>query len=501
VYEMYDDYIKYLVGQMRSFSDGIFDYLDKHTYEIPIIAKEDLAAIEKEYAKVEESASRFDEWKNKADEFAKKRIKKEKFMDKIAHMLKQMISPERKEDVLASKEEEPKTGWQRFSVWFLGKKTTSPLDKQRSKEKSFIDKFVEEHQDQEEVVGGNTAFSERFKNVRQLRIENQEELAEKKTGEENEAHNVLDRIRKSGQKNRDVMYKPQSYTALANVLMKDASIEVINSFPTFFKNMYKTLRFANITILSSTYTNTMILTSILAGAGALVLVGLVSFMVFLSPALVFANAFLAGIFGATATFLGFYLYPQYKMKERSRNINSNLPFAIDHMAAVTGAGVAPNKMFQLISESKEYGQVSVEIEKIVEYIELFGYDLMSAVGKVSSVCPSKRMKEFLGGFISTIESGGELKEYLRESANDAMLHYRLERQKFTDQISTFSDIYTGLMVASPLFFVAALSMVSILGGTVGNIDVNTLMIMGTYVFIPLLNVIFIVFMEMTQPSI
>ncbi|MFW5852463.1 MAG: hypothetical protein ACOCUR_00360 [Nanoarchaeota archaeon] len=57
------------------------------------------------------------------------------------------------------------------------------------------------------------------------------------------------------------------------------------------------------------------------------------------------------------------------------------------------------------------------------------------------------------------------------------------------------------MVASPLFFVAALSMISILGGTVGNMDINTLMILGTYVFIPMLNVLFIVFMEMTQPSI
>jgi archaellum biogenesis protein FlaJ (TadC family) len=82
-----------------------------------------------------------------------------------------------------------------------------------------------------------------------------------------------------------------------------------------------------------------------------------------------------------------------------------------------------------------------------------------------------------------------------------MLQYKLERQRYTESISTFSDIYTGIMVASPLFFVAVLSLVSILGGTVGNMDINTLMVLGTYVAIPAMNLLFMGFMELTQPNL
>ena len=284
-------------------------------------------------------------------------------------------------------------------------------------------------------------------------------------------------------------------------MAKSLSVEFINSFPDFFKTLYRNLRFGNLKFLLSTYTNMMIFSSILGGIGSMLFVSFISFLSFLPFVAVMANAFLGALLGSTFVFIGFYVYPKYRMLDRSRSINANLPFAVDHMAAVIGAGVSPSAMFGLISQSKEYGEVSIELEKIVEYVELFGYDILTAVGSVSAYCPSRQMKEFLEGFISTIESCGNLNSYLRGNADSSMLHYRLERQKFNESVSTFSDIYTGLMVASPLFFVAALSMVSILGGTVGNVDITTLMVVGTYIAIPLLNFVFIIFMELTQPAV
>lgn len=478
VYEIYDNYISYLVKQMKSLSDTIFNYVDKHSYDIPIVSQEEK---EKFQIKKEEHV---EGWDAKADEFAKKRLKKKSLFDQLASQITSLVVNDKKQDVL-SKE----------SVTEQIK-----MKRHHSKQSSFIDKFVQEHKSKEDVVGGRTAFSERFKSVRRIHLEKEEEFKAQDLGGENHRAEFFEKLN-NPKKVQSVSYKPTSYTALSNVLMKDFSLEFINSFPTFFKTLYKNLRHANINILSSTYTNTMVLSSILGGAGLMFLVGFFSVFAFLPLPMVVANAFLGGLMGITGVFMGFNFYPKYKMKDRERNVNTNLPFAIDHMAAVVSAGVSPNAMFQLISQSKEYGEVSVEIEKVVEYIELFGYDIMSAVEKVSEVSPSKQMKEFLEGFISTIESGGELKQFLRESADQTMLHYRLERQKFTESISTFSDIYTGLMVASPLFFVAALSMVSILGGTIGNMDVTTLMVLGTYVFIPLLNILFVVFMELTQPTI
>ncbi|MFP4189663.1 MAG: type II secretion system F family protein [Candidatus Woesearchaeota archaeon] len=508
VYAMYDDYISYLVSQMKQYSEGIFSYIDAHKFDIPIVSETDEEKeLEKDIAaQRSKKAAKGDKgWESSADEFAKRRkVGETPLMDKIAQNIYYTLFPKKKIDPLSEEKgkETDESSFKIFLDWFLGKNTKSYLDKNsKARKKSSLDKFIEERAKRSrDVVGKKTAFSKRFKNIRRMHLEGQEDLESKKLITKKDAQDFIERLntKKEGKK---VSYKPASYTALANVLMRDMGAEVVNAFPIFFKNLYKNLRFANIHILSNTYSNVMIFTSIIAGVGMFFLVGLLSLIAFAPLPVVLANSFLAGILGLAGTFMGFNMYPKALMKTRARSIDTNLPFAIDHMAAVTSAGVNPTEMFKLLSGSDEYKEVSVELEKIVEFSELFGYDLTTAIEKVSLTCPSKQMRDFFESFISNIESGGELKDYLRESADQAMLNYKLERQKYTESISTFSDIYTGLMVASPLFFVAALSMVSILGGTIGDMDVNTLMLLGTYVAIPAFNLLFIVLLEITQPSI
>jgi large subunit ribosomal protein L7/L12 len=44
------------------------------------------------------------------------------------------------------------------------------------------------------------------------------------------------------------------------------------------------------------------------------------------------------------------------------------------MSSVISSGVNPSVMFKMISSSREYGEISYEIEKVINYIEFFGYD-------------------------------------------------------------------------------------------------------------------------------
>ncbi|MCX6706812.1 MAG: type II secretion system F family protein, partial [Candidatus Woesearchaeota archaeon] len=164
-------------------------------------------------------------------------------------------------------------------------------------------------------------------------------------------------------------------------------------------------------------------------------------------------------------------------------------------------GVPPTKMFKLLVESEEYGQVAVEIGKIVEYVDLFGYDLLTAIKSVSLTVPSIALKEFLEGIVSTIESGSDIKEYLRNKSSEAMLAYELERQNYLETIATYSDVYTGILIAAPLFFIVALSLIGMLGGRLGGIDINLIIVIGTYGVIPAMNILFLLFIELTQPEV
>ncbi|MBI2143400.1 hypothetical protein HYU20_03595, partial [Candidatus Woesearchaeota archaeon] len=86
-------------------------------------------------------------------------------------------------------------------------------------------------------------------------------------------------------------------------------------------------------------------------------------------------------------------------------------------------------------------------------------------------------------------------------ADQAALTYNLERQRYNETVSTYSDIYTGLLIAAPLFFIASMALVNLLGGSLGGLGVDVVMAVGAYVVIPLLNVGFLLFLQFTQPEV
>ncbi len=297
------------------------------------------------------------------------------------------------------------------------------------------------------------------------------------------------------------VYSPSSIGFIANIFVRRIVLNLMDKFPRFFKDFYFTLRYANIKMLSNTYVNIMVFISILS---FLVMFPL-SFIILSFRDSTFAvnlfSALFLGVAASGVSFGYFYYSPNLKINKRIRSINTNMPFAIDHMSSVASSGVPPATMFKLIADSKEYGEVSVEVEKISNYIEFFGYDVITAMRSAAAICPSKNLKEFFDGFISTVESGGDLKNYLGQKSKEALLSYRLERQKYVEAVSTYSDIYTGVLIAAPLFFISTLALVSMLGGEIGGLPIGTVIGIGTYIVIPVLNMLFIVFLQMNQPQI
>jgi archaeal flagellar protein FlaJ len=297
------------------------------------------------------------------------------------------------------------------------------------------------------------------------------------------------------------VYKGNSLGLIANVTVKKVSLFMVDQFPDLFGRLYNALRAANIKVLSNTYVNIMILIS----AAVFLFSGTaLTFFFFAMNYELYQIALRAGLIsiGASiACLIIFYAYPFIKIKDRRKSITTNLPFAINHISSVAASGVPPTKMFELIAASGEYGEVAVEIRKIVDFITVFGYDSLTAVKAVAASTPSPAFKEFLEGLVSTVETGGDLDNFLKQKSDEATLTYQLERQRYNEAVGTYSDIYTGLLIAAPLFFIASLTMVNLLGGTVGGMGVDTLMTICSYVAIPVLNLGFIAFLQINQPEV
>lgn len=277
--------------------------------------------------------------------------------------------------------------------------------------------------------------------------------------------------------------------------------DIFRLSPQYFEPLKEAIINSDMNMIPESYVGVM---TAISTASALVAAALVAFESFyfgvgfwwallgmiILPALVFFAAF---------TFA--YLYPFQRVGAKRQSIDTNLPFAINHMAAIASSGVPPEKAFEMMAEFKEYGAVSTESRNLVRHIKAFGKDTLTAIRYTAANTPSKEFKELLYGILSVIETGGNLKDYLNEMAQIALFNYQLARRKYIETLSTYADIYTAILIAAPLFLVSILAVMNIIPGSlVGGITIEEFMQFGVYILIPGMNIAFLLFISYTQPE-
>ncbi|MBI4018653.1 MAG: type II secretion system F family protein [Candidatus Aenigmarchaeota archaeon] len=276
---------------------------------------------------------------------------------------------------------------------------------------------------------------------------------------------------------------------------------VITNAPKFSDNLRMCLQKADVKALYEIYIGKMVFFSIVTFFA-------VFFSTFINGIIIGADIFILLLNSiSTSSILAFLVaaaynyYPRQIIATKKNNIEGNMPFAVNHMAAIASSGVPPFIIFKLISNVPEYGQITNEMKRIVRNIEVFGMDMVSGIKNVADRTPSIEFSQFLYSVISNIETGGDIRRFFDNYARETMLNYRIKRDKYIKTLSTYADFYTAVLIAAPLFFISILSIMAIIGGSVFGLDIATAMSMGVYILIPLLNVLFLLFINYTQPVI
>ena len=204
---------------------------------------------------------------------------------------------------------------------------------------------------------------------------------------------------------------------------------------------------------------------------------------------------------SSVVFVLIFLYPIQKVSSRRKNIDANLPFVLIHMGSIAQSGIPPYLIFKLLSQFEEYGEVTKEIKKIVRNIETFGMDPITAIKETAKRTPSENFKQALLGLVTTTESGGSVKEYLKNTGDQALFDWRLKREKFIRQLSTYAEFYTGIVIAAPLFIIALFSVMAMIQPTIMGFGILEITRMSIYGLIPLINVGFLLFLRGVEVEI
>lgn len=288
-------------------------------------------------------------------------------------------------------------------------------------------------------------------------------------------------------------YKTNPYAKISNLFMENLAFSLIRKYPGKFKSLFFNLVSADIRILSRTYFSIILLTTAIAFPITLLIV----FGLTLNILLALPIALLGSLLAFAIT----WYYPELEKIERGKRIKQELIFATVHMAAVAGSGAHPIKIFELLVESKEYKDIEAELQRILNYVHLFGYSLSTSLRAVASTTPSRELKELLHGMSSAIETGGSISDYLKEKADDSLIQYKFDQKKKLEALSTYSDIYTGILIAAPLLFIVTLAILEKISPEVGGMSISLIGNLLVFVALPLLNVFFIFFLSSVRSEL
>ena len=197
------------------------------------------------------------------------------------------------------------------------------------------------------------------------------------------------------------------------------------------------------------------------------------------------------------TFLIMYIYPSLEKSYTENKINQELPFATIHMSSISGSMVEPSKIFSIIVSTKEYPFLQKEFIKLINQINVYGYDLVTALRNVAFNSPSSKLTELLNGLATTINSGGDLQNFFEKRSQTLLFDYRIEREKYTKTAETFMDIYISVVIAAPMILMLLLIMMKVsgLGISLSTSMITLIIILG----VSMVNILFLTFLQLKQP--
>ena len=286
--------------------------------------------------------------------------------------------------------------------------------------------------------------------------------------------------------------------------LKDFSFKffgrTIEPFVGYFESIKYDLLKANLGFSLTEYVYTMFFT--------LLLIFMIEFpIIVIIVAIILQDAIIAFLFSFTITtvilllvFFLFYTYPSMASGKRKKNIDATLPFGTTYLATIASSGAPPIAMFKILSQFKEYGELSKETEKIYRDVEAFGMDLVSAVRKTAARTPSEELKELLWGLDTVLTSGGSIGNFLHEKSRTFISEYRRRLEQYSRTLALLIEVYLTIVLVGSIFFIIMTALMSILSGGGGGISMIFIQFLVIFIALPFASIGFIALLKATSPS-
>ncbi|MFQ5475489.1 MAG: type II secretion system F family protein [Nitrosopumilus sp.] len=134
-----------------------------------------------------------------------------------------------------------------------------------------------------------------------------------------------------------------------------------------------------------------------------------------------------------------------KQKKRDKKLASELPFFMTIVTLLATSGFGPYTIFTKIKEMELLPNVRIESIKILKKIDILGKDPLLVMSE-SKGEESSDFGEFLSGWVSAIQSGGDVVSFLTEKMNNAFELYESQQKELVSKVQTLIETYMTMQV-------------------------------------------------------
>jgi len=193
----------------------------------------------------------------------------------------------------------------------------------------------------------------------------------------------------------------------------------------------------------------------------------------------------------------FMLAPIMKAGERAHALEREMPFAAAYVTVMATGGIAPYMSIKRLSNVDLMPAMRKEAKELIKDVELFGMDPLSALEKSAKENPLDIYRDFFAGYSSTVITGGDITHYLETKTSDIFKTRSMRIKTAAERLGMLLESFIIIMVLMSLCFYILFSVETIY--SVG-ISIYSGILLYTYVFAPMLSLVFIYLAHDMQPK-
>ena len=193
----------------------------------------------------------------------------------------------------------------------------------------------------------------------------------------------------------------------------------------------------------------------------------------------------------------FMITPSMKATERASSLEREMPFAAAYITVMASGGISPYVSLKRLSGVDLMASMQKEAREIMRDVEIFGTDPLSALEHAADTNPLDIYRDFISGYASTVITGGDITHFLEEKTHDIFRARSMRIKAAAERLGMLLESFIIVIVLMSLCFYILFSVDAIYST---GVSMYSTMIMYTFIFAPMLSIVFIYLAHDMQPK-